>query len=164
MKIGVISDTHDRLPYIDHAIRIFNDQEVEVVLHCGDFVSPFALVRFKSLVAPFYAVFGNNDGEKVGIRDMFDRNGWIINERPCLVTINGFSIVMLHEPGPLSDYLENEALDLIVFGHTHTPKFEKYGNTLALNPGEGCGWVSGKGTCAIIDLSNGEVEMFELSG
>ncbi|HCL90984.1 MAG TPA: YfcE family phosphodiesterase, partial [Candidatus Atribacteria bacterium] len=49
MKIGIISDTHDNLPKIKKAVGIFNREKVELVLHAGDFVSPFTFLEFKNL-------------------------------------------------------------------------------------------------------------------
>jgi hypothetical protein len=36
LRIGVISDTHGQLEPTQHAVRILQSLEVEVVLHCGD--------------------------------------------------------------------------------------------------------------------------------
>ncbi|MBW3538467.1 metallophosphatase family protein [Candidatus Parcubacteria bacterium] len=39
MKIGIISDTHDRLPPIQTALAVFIGQAAAVV-HCGDWTKP----------------------------------------------------------------------------------------------------------------------------
>ncbi|MEO0083560.1 MAG: YfcE family phosphodiesterase, partial [candidate division WOR-3 bacterium] len=62
--IGIISDTHDNLPNIKRAVKIFNQRKVSLVIHCGDFVAPFTLLTFKELQCPLTGVFGNCDGEK----------------------------------------------------------------------------------------------------
>lgn len=152
MLIGVISDTHDRLPRIEAAIALFNERQVAATLHCGDFVAPFSLVPFQKLVSPLYAVFGNNDGEKKGLRAMFEKNGWTLNNRPHALEIAGIRIAMLHEPEPLARLKEEGEFDLIVFGHTHEKYFEKSGKSMIVNPGEGCGWVKGVATAAIVDM------------
>jgi hypothetical protein len=36
LRFGVISDTHGQLEPTQHAVRILQSLEVEVVLHCGD--------------------------------------------------------------------------------------------------------------------------------
>ena len=43
MRIGVMSDSHDNLPMIRKAIRLFTDENAEAVLHAGDFIAPFAV-------------------------------------------------------------------------------------------------------------------------
>jgi predicted phosphodiesterase len=41
MRIGLISDTHDNVPMIKEVIRRLNGLEVSLVLHAGDYISPF---------------------------------------------------------------------------------------------------------------------------
>src|SRR6185437_15881668 len=50
MRIGVVSDTHDRVEVIADAIRLLVDQRVELILHCGDI--PFKRPRFSSKTMP----------------------------------------------------------------------------------------------------------------
>jgi len=75
MKIGIISDTHDNLLQIKKAVDIFNQEKVDLVLHAGDFVSPFTALEFKNLNCSLKGVFGNNDGDKILLRKMFKRIG-----------------------------------------------------------------------------------------
>ena len=162
MKLGVISDTHDRIPYIEKAIEIFNQEDLAAVLHCGDFVSPFAILPFKKLNSPFYAVFGNNDGEKHGLTKLFKDNGWTLNQRPWTFSLDGKKITMLHEPARLEDQLAGNSPDLLVFGHTHEKYMEMRGNALVVNPGEGCGWVKGLGSVSVVDLGRKECVFIDL--
>ena len=162
MLIGVISDTHDRIPQIETAIERFNERQVAATLHCGDFVAPFSLVPFQKLVPPLYAVYGNNDGEKRGLRAMFEKNGWTLNNRPHALEIGGIRVAMLHEPEPLARLKEEGEFDLIVFGHTHEKYFEKSGKSMIVNPGEGCGWVKGVATAAIVDMEQKTCEFLIL--
>ena len=67
MKIGIIADTHDNLIKIRRAVEIFNSHSVDFVIHCGDFIAPFALNPFDDLRCEWVGVFGNNDGEKKGL-------------------------------------------------------------------------------------------------
>ncbi len=152
MILGLISDTHDRIPFIEKAVDLFNQSDVEAVLHCGDFVSPFSLKPFRKLDKPLFAVFGNNDGEKAGLQSMFKRSGWVLNDRPYPLQFNGSKIAMLHEPDNLDEYIASGEFDMVVYGHTHKKHFEIVGDTIVVNPGEGCGWMSGIATVAFADL------------
>jgi len=162
MRLGVISDTHDRIPAIERAVEIFNLENVDAVLHCGDFVSPFSLMPFRSLKPPLYAVLGNNDGERRGLEQMFEKNGWTLNDRPWSFTLDGTRIAMLHEPAPLERVLEKEEHDLIVFGHTHEAYTERRAGALIVNPGEACGWLKGSSTLGIVDTDTGCCEIKEI--
>ena len=48
MKLGVIADSHDRLPTLRRAVELFKRLNVDAILHAGDFVAPFAA----KLIAP----------------------------------------------------------------------------------------------------------------
>ena len=139
MLLGIISDTHDRLPNVEKAVEIFNTNSVCAVLHCGDFVSPFSLLPFKKLKAPLYAVFGNNDGEREGLARVFDDNGWTLNKRPWYSALQGNKVAMFHEPDGALDAFYGGGYNLVVYGHTHEKKVEVRSGAMLVNPGEACG-------------------------
>ena len=64
MLIGLIADSHDNLQLIDKAVKVLNEKNVELVLHVGDFVSPFVVSKLKDLHCRVIGVFGNNDGDR----------------------------------------------------------------------------------------------------
>jgi len=152
VRFGIISDSHDRVPMIERAVEIFNSENLDAVLHCGDFVSPFSLTPLTALEPPMYAVYGNNDGEKAGIMKMFNDNNWDLSDRPRSCSIGDVSIAMLHEPDNLRSFTDDGGYDLVVFGHTHQTFLEKRNDAMVVNPGEACGWVKGNATVAIVDL------------
>ena len=154
--IGIISDTHDNLPAIEKAVELFNNKHVELVLHAGDLVSPFTARVFKKLNAPFKAVFGNNDGDRVTIKKFFGPgteffSGWARIEH------KGKNIYMTHEPLPAAP----SDCDLYIFGHTHECVIKKE-NCLTVNPGECSGWLSNRRTVALADIDLGEAEIIEI--
>ena len=59
--IGVMADSHDNLESIEKAVKVFNQEQVDLVLHAGDLISPFTAQIFQNLESQFLAVFGNND-------------------------------------------------------------------------------------------------------
>lgn len=80
MKIGIISDTHDNLDAIDRTIETLNSYKIDLVIHAGDVISPFAARRFKELKSPLRVVYGNNDGERTGLKNMFQKLGVDIDD------------------------------------------------------------------------------------
>ena len=162
MKIAVISDTHDRIPNVEKAVEIFNRREVAAVLHCGDFVAPFSVLPFTKLKSPLFAVFGNNDGEREGLTALFQKNGWTLNQRPWRFEFRAKRIVMLHEPAKLDQYVQEGSADLVVYGHTHEKQFRKSNGMMIVNPGEGCGWVKGVASIALVDFQSLEAEFIDL--
>ena len=162
MKIGIIADTHDNLPQIKKAVEIFNQEKVELVLHAGDFVSPFTSVEFKNLNCPLKGVFGNNDGDKIYLQEKFKGIGELCPE-PCQVNINQKNIIMLHKDGLIDSLAESQKYELIIYGHTHRTDLRKMGKTLIVNPGECGGWITGKSTIALLDLENLEAKIIKLA-
>jgi uncharacterized protein len=55
-----------------------------------------------------------------------------------------------------------EAHRYVVHGFTHKQETITRGQTILINPGEACGWLTGKCTAAILDLESGEVEIVTL--
>lgn len=161
MKIGVMADSHDNVPRIEQAVALFNRRRVELVIHAGDFVSPFALWPFAELRCPLLGVFGNNDGERVGLSRAFDKLGEV---HPNLATteLAGRRIAAVHYPELAEPLTAGDVYDLVIYGHTHKVDLRP-GPPVLLNPGEAGGWLSGKATVAIVDLPSLEVEIAELA-
>ena len=159
MRVGILTDTHDNMPAIAKAVGIFNDAEVSHVLHAGDLVSPFVSIPLKNLNMDFTAVFGNNDGERIGLANVFRGR---IHRAPHPLEIGGKKILLMHEPDSLDALVASGRFDAIVYGHTHEPDIRE-GKTLVINSGEACGWLKGNRTIAIWDLASGEVQLMPLA-
>jgi len=156
MKIGIISDTHDQLDRIHDAIELFRKEKVGAVIHCGDFVAPFAIRLFQKLNSPFYAVFGNNDGERQGLLKEVRIFGGELFIPPHLYTIEDKTILVYHDP-PVWEKPGSLALrpDYILYGHTHHPDYKTQNGIPVINPGEACGWLTGRAYAGILDLESG---------
>ena len=160
--IGIISDSHDNLEAIAAAVRFFNEKKVTAVLHAGDLISPFTARGFKALDAKLYFVFGNNDGDRLLLKQMYSG----IDAECCgdfgELDIEGHHIALLHGTyEPLVDAIAASGkYDIVVRGHTHNASVKKEGNTLVINPGELSGILTGKRTLAILDTDN-NVELIE---
>jgi uncharacterized protein len=167
MKIGVISDTHDHMDNVKKFVKIFIDRKVNAVFHCGDLVAPFMWTPFepiKKANIPFYFVYGNNDGERAGIKKIFG-NVCEIKGDFFETTLNNKKILMFHDLSPeMVDALaKSGSYHVILKGHTHQKEVKKIGNTLLVNPGEGCGYLTGKASVAIVDIDELKAEFIELN-
>ncbi len=164
MLIGLISDTHDRLPYIEKAIKRLNEERVELVLHAGDYIAPFVASKFKELKADLIGVFGNNDGDKNLLLKKFSQIGAEIRGRFAEIIVDGLKIALLHgeEEELLKALINAENHDLLVHGHTHEAKIYRKGEMLIVNPGEVCGYLTGKSTIAIFDTQTKEARIITL--
>ena len=59
MKLGLLSDTHNDTGNLQKAVSIFNDYEIDLLIHCGDVTSIKLLQWLKAL--PMILTFGNGD-------------------------------------------------------------------------------------------------------
>lgn len=181
MKLGILADSHDHVRNIRRALDIFREREVEAVIHAGDVVAPFAakaLAEFvKDTGGPVYAVYGNNDGERVGLASVLD-----IVPPPRGLRLAERTVIVAHEPGEIPEWMK-KAADVIVTGHTHEvvvprcpaqsegpdaappTEAEKERQTpLWINPGESGGWLGGRATCVVLDLESMKAELCEIGG
>jgi len=162
MKIGILSDTHDNVPLIEQAAAKLKDAGVEQVLHAGDFIAPFALKPLAAIGAPVTAVYGNNDGERLGLKTVGESVGVTIETKFAFREFEGLRIAMHHEPEPVEALAVSGLYDLVVYGHTHQLDVRQVGNgAWIVNPGEVGGWVTGRHTVVVVDTAGGEPQVIE---
>jgi putative phosphoesterase len=165
MLVGMMADTHDYLPMVEKAVKKFNDEGVELVLHAGDYVAPFVIPRFKELKAKFVGVFGNNDGDRELLKKRFSEYGGMeLRGNFAELHFNNKKIALLHgsEEELLKALIESQNFDVMVHGHTHKAEVYRKGKTLVVNPGEVCGYITGKSTIALLDTEKLEAKIIEL--
>ncbi len=129
IRAGVLSDTH--LPRMSRRFRNQIQrcfQDCEVIIHAGDLTDASVMDAFAGKAV--YAVHGNCCG----------RSSRMTFPRQLFFRLGAFHIGLIHGDalGPDSDaalwHLFPEA-DCIICGHTHTPRCERFGPMLFLNPG-----------------------------
>ncbi|MEI6521188.1 MAG: YfcE family phosphodiesterase [bacterium] len=144
MKIGVISDTHSKIP--SAAFDLLKD--CVLILHAGD-IGNFTIINdLKEIIkANVVAVKGNCDN-------------FSLSEYPNIqsFTINGFKIFMTHD---LDRVIPPDDANIIIAGHTHRPLYIKndLGNII-VNPGACGGSPRGEiknNSIAIINLEKGNL-------
>ncbi len=161
--IGIISDTHDNIDAIRKAVNFFNTQKVSVVLHAGDFIAPFTAKEFKNLDAKLVGVFGNNDGDRRHLKETYIKFGCELNDIHEL-QLRGKCIALYHgtETDILTALIKHDKYDFLVTGHTHKAEIKKEGKTLIINPGEACGYLTGRKTVALLDIEHMNAKIYTL--
>lgn len=130
MRVGVLSDTH--VPAIVKALptKIFDVfQGVELILHAGDIVEMSVLDELRS-VAPVEAVAGNMDGPEILRKLPYKK----------IIPLGRYKIGLIHGIYKIDVQREMvrkefDDVDLIVYGHSHTPFWGKVDGVHFLNPG-----------------------------
>jgi len=163
MIIGAMSDTHDRLDAVEKAIGLFNSRQVTDVLHAGDLVSPFVVPLFAKLKAKLHYVWGNNEGDHEYIKARLADIGVRPLGKLASLGLGRRKIALLHgtHEETVDSLVRSGAYDLIVRGHSHKAEIIE-GRPLVVNPGETCGYLTGRKTVALIDLDKMRAEIVEL--
>ncbi len=155
-RIGIISDTHDRLDKVRNAVALLNRLKPDRVVHCGDVVAQFVFKEMSILTIPVVAVYGNCDGDRAALRQKAEELEIALHEGPFGFELGGKRIVVSHRPlSPVPD------CDFYLHGHTHSLRHEG-SRPVIVNPGEACGWLSGRATAAMLDTDTAEVEFLDL--
>ncbi|HTE46680.1 MAG TPA: metallophosphoesterase [Gemmatimonadaceae bacterium] len=163
MRVGLIADTHDRLPAIDELVRQMQANGVGMILHAGDYCSPFSLKPIEEAQVTLAGVFGKNDGDPQGIVSRAQAGfGAEIFESPHSVEIGGRRLLLVHDIGDVNKR-SVQSHEIVIHGHTHQQEMKTRGETLIINPGEACGWIYGTPSAAILDLDSRHVEFITLS-
>lgn len=163
-KIGIISDTHDNIVAIERAVGLFNSAGVRMIMHAGDWNAPFALARFAKSKAKVVGVFGNVDGDRNALVARGKKTGVEIAGDFAEADVEGVKIAVIH--GNNEHLVKALAMSglyhVVIRGHTHKPKIRSIGSTLIVNPGEACGYLTGRRTVAILDTTTLKVEISEI--
>jgi|Deesub1362A_J573_1020465.scaffolds.fasta_scaffold02770_10 hypothetical protein len=160
MIIGVISDSHDRVEVVSEVIERLNE-EADIILHAGDLISPFIVRLFEKAKPEVHAVYGNNDGDRRTLYEWGLKAGvqihgdfFVMREKKLFMTHN----IEAYKEALLS----SEIFEIVIAGHTHRAEVRREGRTLFVNPGELCGYLSGRKTYALIDVEKKHATIIEL--
>ena len=159
MRIGVVSDTHNNLKNIEIIIKIFNDERVPLVIHTGDISNANSLEQFSKLESELIGVYGNNDRNESGLKEVAQKNKFQFQEPPRRLSLLDREIVIFHEPDKIDQFLsENKLIDVVIYGHTHRYENNTKNGVLFFNPGESAGMQKGSNAIGILDLKNMEAK------
>jgi uncharacterized protein len=162
MRIGVMADTHDRVPAVSELLEKLSQRGVSMVMHAGDYCSPFCLAPFHQRGMALLGVFGRNDGDRETLSAYAARGmGTEIYESPHSFDVGGKRVLLVHDIAEVTAR-SIESHDFVIHGSSHLQSERKVGTTLVINPGEACGWIHGECTAAILDTESGEVEKLSL--
>jgi uncharacterized protein len=167
MNIGIVSDTHDNVAAAERAADVFEEEGVEVVVHCGDFVAPPLLSAFEGF--ELHGVLGNNDGEISGLEATFDAlgEGSELHGRFADLEFDGLSFGVLHgeAKAEVEALAAAETYDFVCYGHHHRREHTESGRTTLLNPGAQFPTVDDEHrTVAIVDTLSESVRFRSVAG
>ena len=161
--IGLMGDSHDDVEAIKKAVEYFNEKGADLVIHTGDLISPFTIEHFRKLKGEFKAVWGNNRGDVENVAKRIAEFGGEIADI-LEVNYDDKKVLVYHGDNPslLDSLVKSKKYDIIATGHTHTPEVTMEENTLIVNPGETCGYLTGVKTVALLDTTQMKADVITL--
>jgi putative phosphoesterase len=160
MRLGILSDTHDRLARTIAAVELLLGEGAEALVHCGDLTGPDIVYACGS--RPSYFVFGNNDDDFPALRRAIRDVGGTCLEWGGEVTLAGKRIAVAH--GHLTRDLRPLMAaqpDYLLTGHSHEAHDRREGSTRRINPG--ALHRAAEYTVALLDLTKDEVRFLQLA-
>lgn len=128
MRIGLVSDTHSNIQVLRKIVH--EAPPVELWLHAGDHYQEANVLAQLSGVKVI-AVQGNTDpkSEDVKIDEFLELEGFKI------WLTHGHRYIEFDAKSSLGFWAKQLDQDICIYGHTHIPMCEYYGENLLINPG-----------------------------
>lgn len=155
MKIGVIADTHIPVfaTQLPQKVRDYFTG-CDLIIHAGDVAEKWVLDEFKK-IAETKAVQGNMDSAELK-KSLPEK---------IIIEAAGKKIGVVHGSGPAfkavkiaKEAFKKKKLDIIIFGHSHTPFNEEKEGTLFFNPGSATdSTMTSKPSLGIIHIDGGKI-------
>lgn len=138
MLIAILSDSHDHIPNLHRAISRANREGAELLIHCGDLISPFMLPYLHAFHGPVHLIYGNNAGDQHLIASRCATRFENIHHHGThgAIVAGSFRIAFHHYPELAREQALSGAHDLVCYGHDHLFFVERLGNCFLINPGD----------------------------
>ena len=138
MRIAICSDSHDHIGHLRLAVRKAKELGAEILIHCGDLISPFMLPELHRFDGPVHLIYGNNVGDQHLITSRCQTHYGGIHHHGILgrLTIAGKKIGFTHYPELARGLALTGEFDVVCCGHDHRHGVETLGSTLLINAGE----------------------------
>lgn len=168
MRVAIISDIHDNVWNLADALQGVTNTNAMIV--CGDLCSPFIVGQLaEGFSGPVHIVFGNNDGDQYRITQVAGKFDNIhLHGELYQGELDGKRFAANHYMDIALPMSASGEYDVLCYGHDHSYKIEKRGDTLLVNPGTIMGYnpVEKKdvpATLAIYDTQTHEANGYHLA-
>lgn len=132
IRIIAISDTHGMNSYIEREINRIGENNINAIIHAGDYVSDADKLYNLFPRIPMYNVAGNNDlyshakGEELAV---------IGGVKIFITHGHSYGVKYDSDLRSLIQRAQTLGADMVVYGHTHISDITYFGGMTVLNPG-----------------------------
>ena len=145
MKIGIVSDSHDRAPALAAAVASAKAAGAEAIVHCGDLIGANTLRPLLDLGVPVHFVNGNNLGDPAALWNLCLASAGLLtyHGNDADLTLAGRRIFATHYPHYGQGLACTGDYDVVCCGHSHAASV-----VLQPNVKGGRTWLVNAGTVA----------------
>ncbi|MFH1253605.1 MAG: YfcE family phosphodiesterase [Candidatus Uhrbacteria bacterium] len=165
MKIAVISDIHENYHNLLLALKEIKKRKIKQIIFLGDFINGGLAKVLAASAIPTFAIWGNNDGDKVVITKTSMGKGSNLTMSDNVYDFLVFDkrkIFITHFPDLTKPMAQSGIFDAVFYGHDHNKSKTLIGNCLIVNPGEISAHKTGVATFAIYDTQKNDIDFIEL--
>ncbi len=159
MLIGILSDSHGDAAATASAVRLLEERGAEHLVHCGDLCGEGVLDELAGHRCTF--VWGNCDSPGPTMKRYVQTLGLTWPEQPVLLKLAGKRIAVYHgHERSFASAAEQDAVDYVLYGHTHKYADRRVGRVRFINPG--ALYRARIKTMALLNLKNDTLKFFRL--
>ncbi|HET9580007.1 MAG TPA: metallophosphoesterase family protein [Usitatibacter sp.] len=156
MKIGIVSDSHDRADLLARAVREAKEHGAELIVHCGDLIGAQTVRASLKVGLPVHLIHGNNVGDVQMLHQVARASEGLLHYHggDARLDLGGRRVFVVHYPEYGHAMACTGNWDVVCCGHSHVAATDsvanvKGGATWLVNPGTVAGlaapptWVLG---------------------
>jgi putative phosphoesterase len=135
MIVGLLSDTHDKLPAAKAAVQALLANGAQYLLHAGDIGGEQIIDLLAGTPSAF--VWGNNDLRVTSLATYASDVGVTCLDAMGEVEIDGKKFILTHgdHDKTVRQILADQQHDYLITGHTHARHDRRVGRVRWINPG-----------------------------
>ena len=169
MKIGIVSDSHDRADALARAVLEAKALGAVQMIHCGDLIGTQTVRAALAVGLPMHVIHGNNLGDPISLARLARESGDQLRYHgaDARLELGGQRVFVVHYPEYGYAMACTGDWDLVCCGHSHCAGVEGVANvksamTWLVNPGTVAGlaapatWILGD-----LDAMSFDIRMLE---
>jgi putative phosphoesterase len=162
VKLGIISDSHGRSKRLALAADLLAERGAEILVHCGDILSPEDVAILGRWAECAYLVAGNMDRHITGPLEQAAKERKVAFAADFLTVDLGdgrhLAVTHGHLDNLLEELIRGGQYAYVCHGHTHERRDARYGSTRVLNPGSLYHPKGHRRTVLLLDVDTDQVE------
>lgn len=121
MRIGIVSDSHDRADLLAQAVRAAGAEGASTIIHCGDVIGAQTLRLAMRAGIPMHVIHGNNLGDSVAMHALAQGSDGLLRYHgpDARLELEGRKVFLVHYPEYGYAMACTGDWDLVCCGHSH---------------------------------------------